>query len=77
MTEVSFVFRTALVCLGWIHPSLSGLAGLPCRPLFFLLFFFLCARLQAVEDSNVAGFIRFPEQLDQWVGVSLDGGNSS
>ena len=65
--EVSFSLRKGLVCLGWIHPSLSGLASFSCRLFFFFFFFFSGALLQAVKGSTVAGLVRFPKQPVQQV----------
>ena len=84
MTLPASVFQEARLCLLY-YLRLEELVSLLIRfsrlsllvVFFFLFFFFLGTRLQAVEDSTVAGLVRFLEQLDQWVGVSLDESNSS
>ena len=61
----------------WVDPSLLVWFSWPSLPaIIFLTLLFLVCPIATVEDSTVAGLIRFPEQLDQWFGISLDGGNS-
>ena len=70
LAEVSLISGEKLICLGLLHPSLSGIAGFPCRLTSSLVFSLLCAQLQAAEDSTVAGLVCFPGLSDQRVGVS-------
>ena len=74
-TEASLVSWGILVRLGLTHPSLSGVVGFPCQLAFFFLpFFLLGARLQAVVGATVAGPVRFPGPIGL-MGISFDWGN--